>query len=71
MSVARKIGERLFGAAERRLGVDDPIRLAQRADALGESSAFTERRQLSEKAQLVFVETRLQGGKEQSAEQAR
>src|SRR5512137_221703 len=71
VSVAREIGEHLLGTAERRLGVDDPIRLAQRNDALGESAWFAERRQLAEKAKLAFVERRLQGGEEQSTEQAR
>ena len=71
VSVAREIGEHLLGAAERRLGVDDPIYLAQRDDALGESAWFAERRKLAEKAQLAFVERRLQGGEEQAAKRAR
>jgi len=47
VSVAGEIGENLLGSTKRRLGVDDPVRLAQRDDALGESTPFAERHQLA------------------------
>jgi hypothetical protein len=56
--VAAEIGEHLFGAGERSLGVDDPLRAAQQMDALGEWGGLGQIGERAGKAQLTRRECR-------------
>lgn len=71
MGVAAEIGEHLLGAGKRPLGVDDPLRAAQCAEALGKCVRFGECGKRAGEAQLAGRERRLQLRQEQCAEPAR
>lgn len=62
MRVAGEIGKDLLGAAEGRLGVNDPVCFAQGFDAFGESARFGKRCELAEEAERVLLESGLEAG---------
>src|SRR6266851_20285 len=67
MGVAGEIGEHLFGAAERSLGMDDPGNGPQRSQAGGEQGWLAQARQTVEKPELARIERRLEAGQEKPA----
>ena len=69
MGVAAEIGENLRGAAERLLGVDDPIDAPRGGQMGGERRGIGETRKIAEEAEIAFVEGGLQAFEEQAAEQ--
>ena len=71
MGVAAEIGQHLLGAAERRLGIDDPVDAPQLVEPVGEGRGLGEAGEVAEEAQLAGVEGGLQVLEEQPAEQAR
>ena len=60
VGVAAEVGEHLLGRAERRLGVDHPVDLAQAFELMGEGRTVDQPRQITEEAQAPGVESRLQ-----------
>src|ERR1700677_4662744 len=71
MGVAAEIGEDLRGAAERLLGIDDPIDAPRGGPMGGERRGIGQMRQIAEEAEFACVEGGLQALEEQAAEQLR
>ena len=69
MGVATEIGEHLLRAAERRLGVDDPLDLPQFVEPAGEGGGFGKLRKRAEEAEPAGYEGRSEFGEEQPAEE--
>jgi len=53
MRIARQIVQHMFGAAEGRLGIDDPVLPIERAQEDGESLLVVKWHALTEEAQLI------------------
>jgi hypothetical protein len=70
MGVAAEIGQDLFRAAERPLGVDDPSALGERSDQTGEGGRLGQMGEFGKELQVAGVEGAAQPLEEQSAEQA-
>jgi len=70
VSVAAKVGQRLLGAAERGLGIDDPLGLAQRSQVLSEGGSVGERQQGAEEVELAVVKGGLESLQEEAAEES-
>src|SRR5215510_15550163 len=71
MGVAAEIGQHLFGASERWLGVDYPVEALEFAQATCEGLRFGKIGEIGEEPQLAGPEGVLQLLQEQSAEQRR
>ena len=71
MGIAAKVGEDLFGAAERGLGVDDPFDPLQLGQVSGEGAGVGQTGEIAEEAELISLEGVLKMLKEQPPEQAR
>ena len=71
MGVAAEIGQHLGGAAEGRLGIDDPVDPAQFAQAAGEGGGLRECGEIAEEAEFAGLEGGAQRVEEQPAEEAR
>src|SRR3977135_1019467 len=71
MGVAAEIGQYLFGPAERRLGVDDPVDATEPIEMPGEDLGIGEAREFAKEAQIACIEGVLQVLQEQPAEQPR
>jgi len=67
--VAAEISQHLFGTAEWRLGVDDPVSLSELVEAPGERGGIGKAGEIAKEAQLARVERVLQALQEQAAEQ--
>src|ERR1700748_1030434 len=70
MVVAAEIGEDLRGAAERLLGVDDPIDAPRGGQIGGERGGIAQVRKIGEEAKARCVEGGLQAFEEQATKQA-
>ena len=71
MRIAAEISQHLFGPAEWRLGVDDPVGLSELSEALAERGGIGEMGEIAKKAQLASREGSLQLLQKQAAEQPR
>ena len=71
VGVARQIMQHVLGAAEGRLGIDDPVLSIKRAQEEGEAPLLMERRALAEEAQLMASKEPPQSGDELAAEATR
>src|SRR5438445_1466049 len=71
MRIAAEISQHLFGPAEWRLGVDDPVGPSELIEPLGEYGGIGEMGEITEKAQLASREGSLQLLQKQAAEQLR
>lgn len=70
VGVAAKVGEHLFGAAERPLGKDDPFGRGERFDVIGEGRRLCQMGKVGEELQLPGVKGISQPLQEEPAEQA-
>ena len=70
MGVTRQIMQHVLGAAEGRLGIDDPVLLIKRVQEDGEVRFLMERHALAEEAQLITGKEAPQSGDELAAEDA-
>ena len=70
MRVARQIMQHMLGAAEGRLGIDDPVLSVKCAQEDGEVLLLMERHALAEEAQLMAGKEAPQSGDELAAEDA-
>ena len=70
MGVARQIMQHMLGAAEGRLGIDDPVLPIKRVQEEGELLLLMERHALTEEAQLIAGKEAPQSGDELAAEDA-
>lgn len=68
--VAAEIGQHLFGAAEGRLGVDDPLELAALGQSAGEGVRFGEPGEIADKLEMAGLERGLEFLQEQPAEES-
>src|SRR3974377_2281120 len=68
MGVAAEISQHLFGTAERRLGINDPIDASELLKALRERGGIGKDGEIAKEAQLARVERVLQALQEQAAE---
>ena len=71
MGVSAEIVEYLFGATERRLGVDHPFALAQRRQEGSKSGLLLQRSDLAEKLEFAFPKSLFKRFQKETAEQAR
>ena len=71
MGVAAQVFEDLLGSSEGRLGVDDPLLIAQRRQIAGKSGGIPERLDFAGKGKLGLLEHLLEVVEKQAAEQAR
>src|SRR5574340_395692 len=69
MRIAAEISQHLFGPAEWRLGIDDPVGPAKLSEALGECGGIGETDEIAKEAQLASREGSLQLLQKQTAEQ--
>src|SRR5512135_1137143 len=69
MRIAAEISQHLFGPAEWRLGIDDPVGPSKLSEALGECSGIGETDEIAKEAQLASREGSLQFLQKQTAEQ--
>ena len=70
VSVAAEVGQHLGRTAEGRLGIGDPVHLAQLGEPMCEDGGVRQRRQLAKEPQLAGPEGGLHSFKEEAAEQA-
>ena len=70
VSVTGQVVEDVLGAAEGRLGVDDPVLLEQRVQEGGEVLLLAERQALAEEPQLIAIKRSLEPGHELAAKDA-
>jgi hypothetical protein len=70
VGVARQIMQHMLGAAEGRLGIDDPVLSVKCAQEDGEVLLLMKRRALAEEAQLIAGKEAPQSGDELAAEDA-
>ena len=70
MGVAAEISQHLFGAAERWLGIDDPVDAPEFVEPGGEDRGLGKTGEIPEEAQLVGIEGIPQALQEQSTKQA-
>ena len=68
MGVASQIVQHMLGAAERRLGIDNPVLAVKRAQEDGEALLVVKWRALTEEAQLIAGKEAPQAGNELAAE---
>ena len=71
VGVAAEIGQHLLRPAKGRLGVDDPLALAEWVEIGGALGGITERREFSEELEFALLKSLFEGFQEQAAEQAR
>ncbi len=71
MGVAAEIGQHLFGATERRLGIDDPFDAPELVEPGGEGRGLGHTGEFAEEAQLAGLECILQVLQEQATKQSR
>ena len=71
VGIPAEIGKHLCRATERRLGIDDPLELAQFAQPVREGVGFGEYRKLAEEAEMPSLKGGAQLVEEQAAEEAR
>jgi hypothetical protein len=71
MGVAAEITQHLFGATERRLGIDDPFDVPELVEPGGKGRGLGETGEVAEEAQLAGIECILQVLEEQSTKQTR
>ena len=67
MGIAAEILEHIFGAAEGRFGVDDPIFPEQRSEPGSEDFGLREQSQIAGKMKLATLKGRLESGDELAA----
>ena len=60
MRIAAEISQHLFGPAEWRLGIDDPVGLSELSEARGECGGIGEAREIAKETQLASREGSLQ-----------
>src|SRR6267142_1284308 len=68
--IAAEIGQHLFGATERRLGIDDPVDAPEFVEPSGEDRGLGKTGEITEEAQFAGIEGIPQALQEQSTEQA-
>ena len=71
MRIAAEISQHLFGPAEWRLGIDDPVGPSELIEPLGKRGGIGETGEITKKAQLASHEGSLQLLQKQAAEQPR
>ena len=71
MDLAAEIGQHLFGATERRLGIDDPFDLADLADEPSEGFWLREMGEVAEQNEGAGLEGGLQAFEEEPSIEAR
>ena len=71
MDLAAEIGQHLFGATERRLGIDDPFDAPELVEPSSEGRGLGHTGEFAEEAQLAALECILQVLQEQAAKQSR
>ena len=70
VGITSQIFEHVLGTAEGRLGVDDPLLLAELVEQSTKARRVSERRQLSVEFKLAFRPSRFQKGEQLASEQA-
>jgi len=71
MGVAAQVVENLFGTAEGRFGINDPLGLAKRSQVVGECMGITESLQGGKELQLALIKGSLEVFEELAPEEAR